>query len=225
MTNIFSLNVFRRVKGSLRHLSLYAVTLTVGFISLLMASQEAAAGLTAEQVAAKAAAFVGAGKSVAASFTLSSGGRSTSGTVRTSGEKFTVSLPEYSTWYNGKTLYTYNPRINETTVTIPTTQELMDSNPLLYIKGKSGYTYNFSSVKRNGKYVVDIIPVNKKAGVKKVTLTVNSTTFYPEKIAVTTTGGNTVVTVTSFKPSVNIASSEFEYPKSKYPKAEIVDLR
>lgn len=185
----------------------------------------ASAALTAEQVATKTAAFVGSGKSVSASFTISSGGRSTSGTVKTSGDKFAVILPQFSTWYNGKTLYTYNPRANETTVTNPTAQELMESNPLLYIKGKSGYRYSFSPVKRNGKYVVDIIPSNTKSGVKKVTVTVNSTTFYPEKIAVTTTGGNTIVTVNSFKPSAQVALSEFEYPKSKYPKAEIIDLR
>lgn len=192
---------------------------------LLIVCSFNASAITAEEVVKKTAALVSSPKGVSASFTLTSNGRSAKGTVKTSGSKFAVSTPQVSTWYNGKTLYTYNPRINETTVITPTYQELMESNPLLYVNASSGFRYAFNPVKRNGKYVIDVTPVSKKTGITKLTLTVNATTFHPEKISVTAGGGTTVIDVTSFKSGSGAAASEFEYPKARYPKAEIVDLR
>lgn len=194
--------------------------------AMFMVSADAVAALTAEQVAQKAAAVVSGTKGVEASFSITSGGKTTKGVVRSSGTKFSVTLPQVSSWYNGKALYTYNPRIAETTVTTPTAQELLESNPLLYVKGGAGgYTYSFSPVKRNGKYVVDLVPRNKRSGIKKLTFTINAANFHTEKIAVTASGGSTVVTVTSLKTGISLPASAFEYPKAKYPKAEIVDLR
>ena len=193
---------------------------------VLMLPGIAKAAFTPEQVAQKAAVVISNAKSISASFTLNGNGRKSTGSIKSSGSKFVVTLPEVSTWYNGKAMYTYNPRIGETTVTIPTAAELMESNPLLYVKGGGvNYTYKFSPVKRNGKYVVDLFPTKGKSSIKKLTFTVNATNFHPEKIVVTTSGGAMTIDVTSFNPGASVAASEFEYPKAKYPKAEIIDLR
>lgn len=185
-----------------------------------------AASLTPQQVAQRAASVINASKGLSAEFTMTAGGKSTKGTIKSLGSKFAVSMPQVSTWYNGKSLYTYNPRTSETTVITPTAQELAESNPLLYIKsGGAGFTYKFSTVKRQGKYIIDLLPKNNRSGIKKMTFTVNSSNFHVEKIAVDASSGSTMVTITSFKTGVSLPASDFEYPKSKYPKAEIVDLR
>lgn len=202
--------------------------LMTSIITLLLClfSVEVKAALTPEQVAQKTAAVISSAKTISASFTLNGNGRKSQGSVKCAGNKFAVSLPEVSTWFDGKALYSYNPRISETTVTTPTASELMESNPLLYVKGAgSNYSYNFSTVKRNGKYVVDLFPTKGNSGIKKLTFTVNSTNFHTEKIVVTTSGGSMTIDVTSFKPGAAVSASEFEYPKTKYPKAEIIDLR
>lgn len=195
-------------------------------ICLLCFPLDLRAALTPEQVAQKAAAVISNARSISASFTVSSGGKESKGSIKSLGTKFTVQLPEFSTWYDGKDMYTYNPRTSETTVTVPTAQELLESNPLLYVKGGAGgYVYNFSPVKRNGKYVVDLIPRNKKSGIKKLTFTINASDFHTERIAVSVGATQTVIDVTSFKTNLGFSSSEFDYPKSRFPKAEIVDLR
>lgn len=182
--------------------------------------------VTAEQVVQKAAAVVSNAKGITASFTMTFDGRPVKGTINSSGQKFSVKLPQVSTWYNGKALYTYNPRTRETTVVTPTAQELLESNPLLYVKGSAGsYFYSFSPVKRNGKFVVDVVPRSKKSGVKKMTFTINSSTYKIERIAVNTGNGNTTVDITSLKTDAVLSASEFEYPAASYPKVEIVDLR
>lgn len=185
-----------------------------------------AASLTPEQVAQKAASVINTSRGLSAEFSMTTGGKTTRGSLKSAGNKFAVSMPEVSTWYNGKSLYTYNPRTSETTLITPTAQELAESNPLLYIKsGGAGFTYKFSNVKRQGKYIIDLLPKNNRTGIKKMTFIVNSSNFHVEKISVDTSAGSTVVTITSFKTGLAFSASDFEYPKSKYPKAEIVDLR
>ena len=208
----------RRAKGLIAS----AIVLVMTVLSPLVSQ----AALTPEQVVQKAAAVVSGAQTIEASFTVTASGRSSKGAIKSAGQKFTVQLPEVKIWYNGKDLYTYNPRTSETTVTIPTAQELLESNPLLYVKGGAGgYAYSFSPVKRNGKYVVDLVPRSKKSGISKLTFTINATTFQTERIAVTVGGGLTTIDVTSFKTGSKLPASEFEYPRGSYPKAEIVDLR
>ena len=135
-------------------------------------------------------------------------------------------LPEVGSRYNGKDLYVYNQRTKETTVTTPTAQELLETNPLLYVKGGAGgYSYSFSPVKRNGKYVVDLVPRSKKSGISKLTFTINAANFQTERIVVSMGSGVTTIDVTSFNSGATLPNSDFEYPKAKYPKVEVVDLR
>lgn len=203
----------------------YNLATIVAFLTILWAG-ELNAALTPEQVAQKTASVISTAKTISATFTLNGNGRKSQGSIKSSGIKFVVTLPEVSSWYDGKSLYTYNPRIAETTVVTPTASELMESNPLLYVKGAgSNYNYKFSTVMRNGKYVVDLTPVKKNTGISNMTVTVNSENFHPEKIVVTTSSGVMTIDITSFKTGLAIPDTDFNYPKSKYPKAEIVDLR
>lgn len=130
-------------------------------------------------------------------------------------------------WFNGKTMYTYNKDTEETTVVYPTPEELSQSNPLAYVTGaSSNYNVSFSTVKRADKYVLELTPKKKSFDIKRVTLTINKQNYSPEKIVIEPKGGSPVTAeITSFKEAGNLSSSLFEYPKSKYPKAEIIDLR
>lgn len=196
-------------------------------LSLVMATVVAkGATPSPEAVVSKAAGIIGNAKGITANFRMTSGKHTTAGTIKSAGKKFSVILPEVSTWYNGKALYTYNPRTNETTVTVPTATELLESNPLLYVKGGAGaYTYSFSKNTPKGKYVVDLLPRKKNTGIKKLIFTIDAKSFLVERIEVLADGGKSVIDVTSFKTDVVPPSSEFEYTSRKYPKAEIVDLR
>ena len=187
---------------------------------------EAQINLSAEQVAQKAAAKISGSNGLSAQFTIVNNGKKGNGSIKSSGNKFTVNLPGASMWYNGKDLYTFNSNTNETTIVNPTAQELLDSNPLLYVKSGGGaFSYSFSPNKIKGKYVVNLLPRDKKNEIKKLIFTVNANDFKTEKIEVNTSNGNFTIEITDFKTNIPISSNEFEYPKSKYPNAEIVDLR
>lgn len=166
-------------------------------------------------------------KGVEAHFTINNSGYSGKGSVKTFGSEFSVVMPDAEIWYNGKDLYTYNKNTQETTVVKPTDEELSQSNPLAYVYGaKSNYTISFSTVKKVGSYVLELIPKTKSADIKRITLTVRNNDYIPEKIVVEPHRGNPIVAeITSFKTGISFTSKDFDYPKAKYPKAEIIDLR
>lgn len=182
--------------------------------------------LTAAEVARKASDKLGSTSSIVASFTITTDGQTFKGTVKNLGQKFCVVLPQVRTWYNGKNLYTYNARTSETTIITPTARELLESNPLLYVKGSPGaYDYSFSPKTQKGKYVLVLTPRSKKSGITNLTFVIDKSNFQVESITVRNGKAVTNLYIDSFKTGLNIPVSEFEYPKSKYPNSEIVDLR
>ncbi|MCH5235420.1 MAG: outer-membrane lipoprotein carrier protein LolA [Muribaculaceae bacterium] len=165
-------------------------------------------------------------KGVVTEFKIYNSGYSGSGRIKSSGNKFNVTLPDVEVWYNGKDLYTYNKNTNETTVVVPSPEELSESNPLTYVTNASKtYNVTFSTVKKNGMDVLELTP-KKKGEIKRITLTLRKSDSIPEKIVVEPSSGNPITAeITSFKAVGNLSSSDFEYPESKFSKVEVIDLR
>lgn len=194
----------------------------VGVLGML-----AQGNLTAQQVLTKAAAVMSNSKGVEARFNVGSPGYSGAGVILSLSPKYHVSLPEAEVWFNGKELYTLNKNTDEVTVVYPTAEELAESNPMAYVS-EAGANYNiaFSTVKKPGKYVLELTPKKKMSEVKRITLTLRQNDFVPEKIVIEPKSGSPVTAeINSFKTGVAVKNVEFEYPKGKYPKVEIIDLR
>lgn len=194
---------------------------------LAIAVQLPSFAATAPQVLKTASDKVLKAKGISCTFTLAADGRKVNGSLKAVGKKFAISTPLGSSWYNGKDLATYNPSSKETTIVEPTASELAETNPLLYLGSYTkDYSAAFTKNMPKGKFVVVLTPKNKRAAIRKVVVTLNSRTYAPEKIEVTGSDNRaTVVTVSAISYNASLGGSVFEYPKSKYPHAEIVDLR
>lgn len=181
---------------------------------------------SADMVLKESAAKIKAAKGVDASFKLTMGGRSVTGTLKSSGNKFAISTSAGSSWYNGKAMWTYNPSSGETTVVTPTAAELAEVNPLVYLNSYStNYTASFSKNKIQGQTTIILTPKKKRNAIKQVEIAIGGNKL-PSSIKITSSDGSaSVVTISKLNLGSTIASSEFEYPKAKFPKAEIVDLR
>lgn len=185
-------------------------------------------GLSASAVVSKAAQKISSTSGIRAKFKAVSGGRSVSGTLLASANRFSMVVAGApSSWYNGKDLWTYNPSTGEATVMKPTPQDLAEVNPLNYIRrGATSFNAAFAKTQPTGRYVVELTPKSNKEGVKKVTLTVSRSSLLPEKVTVTTPDGRSAtVTISSIETNMRIGLGNYEFPRQKYPKAEIVDLR
>ena len=153
-------------------------------------------------------------------------GKSVNGRILSKGTKFALTSNATSNWYNGKDLYTYNPSQGETTVFRPTAEELAEVNPLLYLKSASNFKIVPSKNKKTGIETVVLVPKSSGTGVKNVMLELDSKTFLPKTIKITPSSGGAIeISITALKLNASVADSSFEYPKAKYPKAKIIDMR
>lgn len=182
---------------------------------------------TADVVLYRAAQAVKSADGISASFTLYSGGQTLTGTLKSSGDKFSLQTSTTSVWYDGKTMWTYNPKTNETTVTLPTPTEVAEVNPLYIVNVYSNnFTVAFAKSQTKGCRTIVLTPKSRKLGYKSVHLTIPDKSSFPSRVVVIPSSGQKItVNVEKATTGVKHTASTFIYPKSKYPKAEIVDLR
>lgn len=186
----------------------------------------ASAQSDAEKALQQAKSKISSASSITASFSLNMGGGSVSGTLKAKKSKFSIVTSSYGTWYNGSDLYTYNAQNNETTVMKPTSSELAEANPLLYINNADDYKVTTTKASKSGVDTVVLIPKKSGSGIKSVTIELNKSTHLPKSIKITPTSGSAYqLTISSIKLNSSVADSSFDYPKSKYPGSKLIDLR
>ncbi len=197
------------------------------FMLLGVAPLSAVAEQTAAQLVAASNAKIKQAGGITAVFNMSSGNQTTSGTLKTTGTKFVINTPGVATWYDGKSMWTYNAHTKETTLVNPTPSELAETNPLLLISSKlSQYTVSYAKKSQPGCQTVVLVPKTKGAPVKSMHVSINKKTGLPEKlVAVPSSGATITVTLSSIKTSQKHSDATFVYPKAKYPKVTVVDLR
>lgn len=164
--------------------------------------------------------------SISAQFTLSGGGNSTDGTITISGDKFHLSTPLLSIWYNGRTQWTYSAETNEVNITEPTVEELQQVNPFAIINSFR-MQFNATLLKSaNSMYRIQLTPLKSvNTSISKAIVTLNASTLYPNEIALTIDNNIITIKTKNIKAIKNVPHKTFVFDEKKYPNAEIVDLR
>lgn len=198
------------------------------FLLTLMLSTASLSGAeTADQILKKASAAINNANGLSASFNIDYGTQRLTGSLKTSGKMFVLQTSSSSTWFDGKNMWTFNAKNNETTLINPTAQEVAEANPLLLVNSYSAqFTASFAKNQTKGCKTILLTPKSKSIGYKSVLVTIPDGSNYPSKLVVVPTSGQTVkISISNVRTSQKFSNSTFVYQKSKYPKAEIVDLR
>lgn len=192
----------------------------------LMASSAEASAQSASDLYNRAVGKLKASTGSTADFAVTYEGRTVRGQIKSKGKKFAVTSPSASSWYNGKELVSYNASTSEATWVNPTEDELGETNPLAYLYTAGNYNVSHAKGAQSGKTLLQLVPNRKGSNVKMIILTIDKTTLLPEKMVITPVSGQKIVVgVSNLKLNTTVADSEFNFPKSKYPKAIVVDLR
>jgi len=109
------------------------------------------------------------------------------GTIVMSGRQFLLSMFALEAAYDGKTLYMYSAETDELTLSTPTEQELVESNPLLYAKAlvpvcnvtERTITDNPSPVT-----LITLTPKDQSIGINRFTLQVRNSDLMPLKVEI-----------------------------------------
>lgn len=202
---------------------------SLGFIIVVLASliyAVDASALTAKEAFDKAKTKVTSATSLTADFSMKLNGTTVKGKIYSKGKKFAIITNATSSWYNGTNLYTYDPSAQETYLFNPTSSELKEVNPLLYLNSASGYKISGTKNKKSGIETVVLIPSGTGSGVKNVTIDLDSKTYLPKSLRIVPSTGDAIdISISGLKINPTISDTTFDYPKSKYPNATITDMR
>ncbi len=197
-------------------------------ISLICSAATAQGQTSASQVLANAIKTINAAPSIEAKFRAkASDGSNVEGTLCMRRDRFSIVTKSFATWYDGSSMWSYSESAGETTLSIPTDDELLEANPFFIIDQYSTYYKPRISQHANGAYIIHLEPTSKNAPLKSADVTIKEANWLPSAVKATFANGQAMhIDITS----INVLKSplpitEFTYPASKYPGVEVIDLR
>ncbi len=195
--------------------------LTAGLLALA-ASGATGAGKLVGQVKSKLA----SAPSVDVVFTINGGEGPVQGSATMAKDRYFLSTPVLTVWYDGRTQWTYLKSTDEVSITEPTADELIAANPFAILSAASdNYTLRQLSDSQ-GRKRVELTPESKMSGISKIVLFIDPATYYPRAIVVNFDDGRSVdVVIDKVTAGATKPVSVFRYDKNRFPATEIIDLR
>jgi len=152
------------------------------------------------------------------------------GTAYMKGNKFKIEIPEAITWFDGTTQWVYVKDTEEVNVSTPTGEELQAISPsLLFNIYKKGFDLKYLGEKTSdGKavYRVELTPQKKGTEFTKIVVDINkATNMFSQITVIDKVGLENTLTIKKYTTGSDLPDSTFQFRKSDYPNAEVVDLR
>ena len=101
------------------------------------------------------------------------------------GPCFKVKMFNIEAAYDGKTMYMYSPETDELTLTNPTEQELLESNPLLYAKALVPVCNIVERTSQDGSQtIVTLTPKDQSIGINRFVLKIRNSDLMPLSVEI-----------------------------------------
>lgn len=155
----------------------------------------------------------------------------TNGSIRLKGDKFLLETEGVTTWFDGRTQWSYLASSDEVNVSEPTPEELQSINPYSWLslykqdyKLKVAKTGNASD---DTAYKVVMNATKRSQDMQCIILYIEKGSFRPLKLSMVQWGSKdaAVVFINSYQTGKNYDDSLFVFDRKAYPTAELVDLR
>ncbi len=150
---------------------------------------------------------------------------SENGAIVLQGNKYVNKLNGTMTWFNGKTMWAYVVDNEEVTITNPTDEEIASSNPYNMISSYKKEYFPSLLSSTTSHYIIKLTPKSKSGEINHIQLKINKSSYQPVQMLIELTKSRMSIDLKSFETNHSYKSSSFTFNKSKYPNAEIVDLR
>ena len=203
----------------------------MGFIGLwwaLALAMPVAAQNSARDILQRAAETFRRSGGVSASFAIHSPEGNSTGFIRLKGEKFVLEAGGMTTWFDGRTQWTYLPESDEVNISVPTDEELQTLNPYAWLSlYDRGYDVKLLPAESAGQYKIEMVARSTEAQVSRVVLWLERFALQPVKFALTLSGSvePTVITVRDYRTRLAYTDALFVFDPREYPTAEVIDLR
>ena len=152
------------------------------------------------------------------------------GQLHLKGTKLQLTTPEAETWFDGKTQWVYMKEMQEVNISEPSEADMQSINPsMIFNIYKKGCNYKFNSEKTDTKnrkvYEIELIP-NVKNEMSRIIVQINKTDYMPVYFQIFYKNKmENKIYINKYSTKLNHPDKLFVFDKSKYPDAEIIDLR
>jgi len=133
--------------------------------------------------------------------------------------------------FDGENMYTIMDDINEITITKPAneTESFMNNPVKIFTWYNRDFKYRYkSTLTHQGKkyHEIDLYPENLDQPYSRITLLINADNYNLYQVhSVGKDGEDYIATINMFEPNVDLDHGFFEFNKTDYPNAEIIDMR
>ena len=107
------------------------------------------------------------------------------GEIIMQGNKFHLEMFNIEAAYDGKTMYMYSSQTDELTLSNPTEEELLESNPLLYAKALTDVCNVTERTTQDGlQTIVTLTPKDQSIGINRFVLKVRNSDLMPLSVEI-----------------------------------------
>jgi len=105
------------------------------------------------------------------------------GTLVMQGEQFKLTMFDIEAAYDGQTMYMYSEQTDELTLTNPSRQELIESNPFLFAKTMVGVC-DLTEREEGEHTIVTLTPKDQSAGINRFVLKLRNADLMPLQLEI-----------------------------------------
>ena len=209
-----------------KHCRAASLLLMIALMFSVSPVQAANPAMSATGILDKVVAKLSDSPSLEMQMSVSNGGETFNANVTIARDKFRYATGGMAVFYDGTTQWTVDSDMKEVTLTLPTADEVSETNPLAFVQNYRK-KYNVSLVgESGGTYTVKMIALSKSAYIRTAQVVVSSTTWLPTHVtAQLSTGQTLTVRIVSSKTGKVLPLSDFRFDTKKNPGFEVIDMR
>jgi len=153
------------------------------------------------------------------------------GELTIKGEKYRLKVMGTETWFDGRSIYTYMPEVNEVMISDPDEEDagLMSNPAKLFTMYDEEFKYRLvGEINKSGDrlYEIDLHPVDLDQDFHTVKLFIDRDSNFLHSAVIAGKDGNRYTfIVNSYDKTKTLPESYFVFNKSDHPGVEVIDMR
>ncbi len=156
---------------------------------------------------------------------------SSKGSIVIKGNKYRLNFMNTEAFFDGKTLWSYLPEVNEVNITEPEPddEDIFNNPKRLFTIYENDYKYQLINHINENKInysLIDLYPVNLDEDYSRIRLQINMDDYFLSSATIFgKDGSHYTISIENFETNKGFDDPYFVFNKKDYPKVEVIDMR
>lgn len=156
---------------------------------------------------------------------------SSAGSIVLKGDKYHLKFMNTEAFFDGKTLWSYLPEVNEVNITEPEPddEDIFNNPKKLFTIYEDDYKYQLINHLKEDKTnysLIDLYPVDLDEDYSRIRLQINTDDYFLSSATIFgKDGSHYTISIENFETNKGFDDSYFVFNEKDYPKVEVIDMR